>query len=59
MVWIHGGGFVSGSGTPGLYGPEHFMDRDVVLVTLNYRLSVLGGLYLGEECPGNQVGTAK
>jgi len=54
MVWIHGGGFVSGSGTPGLYGPEHFMDRDVVLVTLNYRLSVLGGLYLGEECPGNQ-----
>lgn len=54
MVWIHGGGFVSGSGTRGLYGPEHFMDRDVVLVTLNYRLSVLGGLYLGEECPGNQ-----
>jgi len=55
MVWVHGGGYMSGSGTGELYGPEHFMDKDVVLVTLNYRLSVLGGLYLdGEKVPGNQ-----
>lgn len=44
MVWIHGGGFVlgSGNGEYELYGPERFMDRDIVLVTINYRLGPLG-----------------
>lgn len=55
MVFIHGGGFVSGSGARALYGAEHFMDKDIVLVNINYRLSVLGGLYLdGKLVPGNQ-----
>jgi len=55
MVFIHGGGFVSGSGSRALYGPENFMDKDIVLVFINYRLSVLGGLYLdGKLVPGNQ-----
>ncbi len=30
MVWIHGGAFFMGSGTPGIYGPEFFMDHDIV-----------------------------
>ena len=55
MVFIHGGGYVSGSGTRGLYGADNFMDKDIVFVTFNYRLSVLGGLYLdGKVVPGNQ-----
>jgi len=55
MVFIHGGGFVSGSGTRALYGAEYFMDKDIVMVSINYRLSVLGGLYLdGKLVPGNQ-----
>ena len=29
-VWIHGGGFVGGSGNKDLYGPERFMDYDIV-----------------------------
>jgi carboxylesterase type B len=37
MVWLHGGGFFMGSGTPNVYGPEYLMDYDVVLVTVNYR----------------------
>merc|ERR1719341_2708398 len=50
------GGYVSGSGSRLLYGPELFMDRQVVLVCLNFRLSVLGGLYLpGGKAPGNQM----
>jgi carboxylesterase type B len=34
MVWIHGGGFVTGSGNfeSDFYGLENIMDRDVVLV---------------------------
>lgn len=42
MVWIHGGGFFMGSGNAELYGPDYIVQKDVVLITLNYRLGVLG-----------------
>nr|AQY62760.1 carboxylesterase [Pieris rapae] len=54
MVYIHGGGFRDGSGSPFLYGPEYLVKNGVILVTLNYRLEVLGFLCLGiKEAPGN------
>lgn len=35
-------------------GPNHLIDRDVVIVTINYRLGPLGFLALGtEQVPGN------
>jgi para-nitrobenzyl esterase len=44
MVWIHGGGLVRDSGSaPGLDG-EEFARKGVVLVTINYRLGILGFL---------------
>lgn len=45
MVWIHGGGFVlgSGNGDTDFYGPAYLLDRDIVLVTINYRLGPFGG----------------
>ena len=53
MVWFHGGGFTSGQAS--MYGPEHLLDKDVILVTVNYRLGPLGFFTLGnEEVPGNQ-----
>ena len=43
MVWIHGGGFYSGSGR--LYDAQRMADQgDVVVVTPNYRLGVFGFL---------------
>ncbi|XP_023246841.1 esterase FE4-like [Copidosoma floridanum] len=55
MVWIHGGGFVVGSGGGLLYGPDYFLKKDIVLVTINYRLGVLGFLNFDDEvAPGNQ-----
>ena len=30
MVFIHGGGFVMGDGGPEIYGPEFFMDYQIV-----------------------------
>ena len=42
MVWIHGGGLVNGSGTAALYDGSAFARRDVVLVTINYRLGRFG-----------------
>ncbi|XP_068084601.1 esterase B1 isoform X2 [Anabrus simplex] len=54
MVWIHGGGFATGSGNSDLYGPDHLVDAGVVLVTMNYRLGPLGFLSLEDPVlPGN------
>nr|XP_018902146.1 PREDICTED: venom carboxylesterase-6-like [Bemisia tabaci]XP_018902231.1 PREDICTED: venom carboxylesterase-6-like [Bemisia tabaci] len=54
LVWIHEGAFVVGSGSALLYGAHFFMDYDIVLVTFNYRLGVLGFLNLDlEDAAGN------
>ena len=45
MVFIHGGGLVTGES--GMYGPKYLLERNVILVTLNYRLGPLGFLNLG------------
>ena len=42
MVWIHGGGFVNGSGTAALYDGAGLARQGVVVVTLNYRLGRFG-----------------
>lgn len=45
MVWIHGGGFTSGTGAGVLYrGADLALHGDVVVVTVNYRLGALGFL---------------
>jgi para-nitrobenzyl esterase len=49
MVWIHGGGFMSGSGaSPATWGTSFAREGDVVLVTINYRLGPFGFLHLAE-----------
>ncbi|XP_049875391.1 acetylcholinesterase-like isoform X2 [Pectinophora gossypiella] len=54
MIFIHGGGFKSGSGNVALYGPDYLIEHGVVLVTINYRLEIFGFLCLDtEEVPGN------
>lgn len=54
MVFMHGGGWTMGSGAPDLYGPEYFLEQDVVLVVGNYRLGALGFLSTETtEYPGN------
>lgn len=44
MFWIHAGAYSSGHAGPDLNGPEYFMDKNVIIVALNYRLGALGGL---------------
>nr|CAD7403628.1 unnamed protein product [Timema poppensis] len=54
MVWFHGGGWVSGAGTSKFYGPQFLLDKDIVLVTVTYRLGPIGFLSTGDEAaPGN------
>jgi len=42
MVWIHGGGFVSGAGSLPAYDGSTLAQKGAVVVTLNYRLGALG-----------------
>jgi para-nitrobenzyl esterase len=49
VVWIHGGAFVTGSGSTPWYDGSSFASRgDVVCVTINYRLGALGFLHLAD-----------
>ncbi|GAA6035248.1 hypothetical protein JCM8097_006439, partial [Rhodosporidiobolus ruineniae] len=48
MLWIHGGGFVGGSSSEAKYNPRELMhramdlEREMVFVSINYRLGALG-----------------
>ena len=44
MVWIHGGTLIWGTGHSSLYDGREFARRGIVLVSINYRLGVLGYL---------------
>ena len=56
MFWIHGGGFLIGSGSVPMYdGANLSKNGDVVVVNINYRLGALGFLYLN-DIKGKQTG---
>jgi para-nitrobenzyl esterase len=49
MVWLHGGGFATGSGSSYAYDGVRLATRgDVVVISINHRLNTFGYLYLAE-----------
>ncbi|XP_014236840.1 esterase B1-like [Trichogramma pretiosum] len=55
MVWIYGGAFFWGYSNAELYGPDYLIEKDVVVVTFNYRLGPFGFLNVNHEnATGNQ-----
>ncbi len=44
MVWIHGGSLVGGSGAEPMYDGARLAQHGIILVSINYRLGVLGYL---------------
>lgn len=45
MIWFYGGGYINGHGSAELYNPQAFAEHaQVIVVTFNYRLGVLGFL---------------
>ena len=53
MVWLHGGGFATGSGSSPIYDGTNLARRgDIVVVTINHRLNAFGYTYLGEVAGG-------
>jgi len=47
MVWIHGGAFVLGAGSHGVYDGTGLAELGAVIVTINYRLGAFGFLAMG------------
>lgn len=59
IVFIHGGGFSSGSNSVPIYNGAKMAQKGVVFVTINYRVGSLGFLAhpeLSEESPNNASG---
>jgi para-nitrobenzyl esterase len=53
IVWIHGGGFIVGSGAEPLYAGEYYAAQGgVVFVTINYRLGGWGYMH-NPQVPGS------
>ncbi len=44
FVWIHGGGFSTGSSDVPIYAGHRLAQEDIVVVSINYRLGILGFL---------------
>jgi para-nitrobenzyl esterase len=60
MVWLHGGGFQAGSGQelPSYHGERLSRRGDVVVVSLNHRLGVLGFLNLADGASAELASSA-
>ena len=52
MIWIHGGALVTGGSSSIMYQLNYLAQRDVVVVSINYRLGPLGFLRLSEVTNG-------
>lgn len=56
MVFIHEGLYSSGSSSVDIYGPDFIIEKDVTLVSFNFRLGAFGYLSLDDAelgVPGN------
>lgn len=53
LVFLHGGGFATGTGQAPVYATDTFPRGGVVLVTVNYRLGAIGWLDL-PDAPANR-----
>ena len=59
FVWIHGGSLTTGAGSEPMYDGAKLAAQGLVVVTINYRLGVLGYLAhpeLSEESPDGVSG---
>lgn len=54
MIWIHGGSYVTGAGDYPIYDPAVLVrEEQVIVVTVTYRLGLLGYLGSEESTPAN------
>ncbi|MBQ8094519.1 MAG: carboxylesterase/lipase family protein [Clostridia bacterium] len=60
MVWIHGGAYVTGSGSQASYSGANLVQKqsDIILLTINYRLNMYGFMDFSSVPGGENFKTA-
>ncbi len=60
MVWIHGGAYVTGSGSQISYSGANLVQKhsDIIMVNINYRLNMYGFMDFSSVPGGEDFGTA-
>ncbi|KAK2594676.1 hypothetical protein QQS21_007585 [Conoideocrella luteorostrata] len=53
MVWIHGGGYITGAGDLDCYSGAGLAAKGVVVVNITYRLGIFGYQPIKERVPAN------
>ena len=54
LLFIHGGGYAEGSSNDYFHGPDFMVEKQTIVVTINYRLGLFGFLSLDTpEYSGN------
>ncbi|KAJ8970723.1 hypothetical protein NQ317_018757 [Molorchus minor] len=56
LFWIHGGAYKNGDGSFSSYSPVYFIDYDIVVVTINYRLGPFGFLTTEDDVIPSNLG---
>ena len=46
LVWVHGGGYIAGSGTSDEYNPLFYLAHDIIVVSIRWRRAPSGKLQL-------------
>jgi len=55
LVWIYGGGYMSGSSTLDIYNAEILSSvGNVIVASMQYRVGAFGFLYLAPHLPGHE-----
>lgn len=49
IVFVHGGAFNRGSSHSHFFAPTYLLDHEVVLVTMNYRLNIMGKYFFSQS----------
>ncbi|KAI4488472.1 hypothetical protein M0802_011578, partial [Mischocyttarus mexicanus] len=49
LCWIYGGSFISGQNSKDTWSPDYFIEEDLVVVAINYRLGALGFLVVDNK----------
>lgn len=55
LIWIYGGGYMSGTATLDIYNAESLSAvGNVIVASMNYRVGAFGFLYLAPYLPGHE-----
>ncbi|KAJ8970720.1 hypothetical protein NQ317_018754 [Molorchus minor] len=56
LFWVYGGSFKNGDGSFSAYSPAYFIDYDIIIVTINYRLGPFGFLTTADNVIPSNLG---